>query len=184
MMLMGAKCCPDDRAKAAIEAVNADFGRDYAQIMGTNGTKHYVISQDQAFRAMRTSLGHLGMEVTTSDPGSGYLRASAPAPTPLSLDEWRELSAADLPRFRRHIVEHCGLPGYLATFDHTLVDVVIDVTTIEASQGGVDVDVTMAMQWRESPGSGIPERTFPPPSTLEFGVKKFWTSFETQLNEI
>lgn len=177
-------CVSADKKISAIRAVNEDFRQEYEPIIRQEGTRVFKASEAQAFAAMESSLRKLGMTIEAQDSSAGYLRAAAPAPQPLTREEWGRVAEADLPRMRRVVKEHVGFMGGFIKFEPEGLDIVINVTTIEVSGGKVEVSTTMRMRETAPPKTGYPRREYPPPTAVRMGIAKFWSRFETELDRI
>lgn len=167
----------------AVHAVDADFCRSYEQIMKEDGTRTFRADESQAFIAMDSALRQLGMRIEAQDSSVGYIRSVAPAPKPLTQEEWQQAAEKDLPRMHSILVEHVGVLGYLAPFEPEGLDILINVTTVQVSQ---DVEVTASMRMRPvvEPKKGWPRRECPPPAAMRMGLAKFWSTFGKELDRV
>lgn len=177
-------CVSDAEKINAIKAVNEDFRQEYEPIITAQGTRLFNASQPQAFVAMEASLRKLGMTVEAQDSRVGYIRAAAPAPAPLTHEEWQRVGDTDLPRMRRIVKEHVGPMGGFIKFEPQGLDIVLNVTTLETSSRQVEVSVTMRMRETAPPKTGYPRREYPPPTAVRMGIAKFWSQFDRELSRI
>ena len=177
-------CVSDAEKINAIKAVNDDFRQEYEPIIRAQGTRLFNASQPQAFVAMEACLRKLGMIVEAQDSSVGYIRAAAPAPAPLTDEEWQRAGETDLPRMRRIVKEHVGPMGGFIKFEPQGLDIVLNVTTLATSSRQVEVSVTMRMRETAPPKTGYPRREYPPPSAVRMGIAKFWSQFEIELSRI
>ncbi len=179
-----AGCVTLEQKANAIRAVNADFRKAYEQIIKESGTTVFNATEAQAFAAMKSCLKKLGMVIETQDSSVGYLRVAAPAPKPLTREEWKRAGEADLPRMRKIVKEQVGVMGGFIKFEPEGLDIVINITTIPKSPGRVELSVSMRMREVTPPKSGFPRREYPPPTAVRIGIAKVWSQFDTELTRI
>ena len=172
---------PQHEIGQAIDAINAAFRTDYEAILKKNGTRTYPVSRAEAYDAMRVSLARLGMIVETQDPLLGYVNVYAPAPLPLSPEEWRRASEADLPRARQHIGPHVGMFANFFKFEPEGLEVVIGGTVVEVPNG-VAVSYTARMREVSPPKSGMPRREYLPPTAVQMGLDKMWRELQREFD--
>lgn len=174
---------PEQDKIEAVRAVNDDFCKAYEQIMHEEGTRSFRADETQAFIAMDSALRQLGMRIEAQDSSVGYIRSVAPAPKPLTSEEWQQAAEKDLPRMHAIIVEHVGVLGYLAPFEPEGLEILINVTTFQRS---AEVEVTASMRMRPvvEPKTGWPRRECPPPTAMRMGLAKFWSTFEKELERV
>lgn len=180
LLALAAGCVSEPQRIAAIQAVNEVLRADYERILAEDGTHTYNVPRDQAFDAMRVAFGRLGMLVADQSPDLGYLSVYAPAPRPLTEEEWRQAASADLPKVRRIVVDQVGPLGYLFTFEPQGLDIVITATAIQV-RGGTSISLTMRMREVAPPKTGYPRREYAPPTGVRMGLHKLWTAIEREL---
>lgn len=173
-------CVSDTAIRNATLAVDAEFRHQYEIVLAAKGTRAYPVERDAAFAAMRATLERLGMKVENQDPELGYLSAGAPAPSPLSDEEWRQAARKDEPKLQAIVLKHAGPVGWFVHFEPEGLDVVITVTAI-AGAGSTDISLTMRLREIAPPRSGMPRRQYPPPTAVELGLDKIWSAFEQAL---
>ena len=174
-------CATDRQIHDAITAVNVEFQRQYEQVLAVEGTRVVDAGRARAFDAMAMALTRLDMQVETQDPGLGYLNVYAPAPKPLSSEEWQRAVAADLPLMRRLVRPHVGLLAEFLEFEPDAFDIVINATIVPR---GARSAVSLTMRMREvekAKPSKFPRREYPPPTALRIGIAKIWAAFEREL---
>jgi len=181
LQLGSAGCASQKEIRDAVNAVNADFRLDYEKLIKERGTRTFRVSPARAFMAMERALTQLGLTIDAKDAAAGYLRASAPAPQPLSLAEWRRAAKMDQPRFQEIVRRHAGLIGWFVSFEPEGLDIVLHVTMHPQAPGVVAISVTMRLKETAPPKSGIPRRKYPPPTAFRIGLDKFWRAFEQAL---
>jgi hypothetical protein len=176
-------CTLDPRNLAdAINAINNNFRTDYEAILKKNGTRVFKdVSRAEVYDAMRVSLARLGMMVETQDPVLGYVNVYAPAPLPLTQEEWRRAAEADLPRAREIIGPYVGMFRNFFRFEPEGLEIVIGGTAVETS-AGVAVSYTARMREIVPPKSGIPRREYLPPTAVEMGLNKMWQELQRELD--
>jgi len=175
---------PDADKIRAIRAVNADFRQAYEQIIKESGTAVFNATEAQAFAAMKACLKTLGMAIETQDSSVGYLRVAAPAPKPLTRQEWQRAVKTDLPRMRKIVKREIGLMGAFITFEPEGLDIVINVTAVPMPPDSVELSVSTRMREVAPPKSGFPRREYPPPTAMRMAVAKIWSQFDTELTRI
>ena len=164
----------------AINAVNEGFRADYERQLAEKGTRVYPVSQAEAFVAMRVTLAQFGMRTEQQDQTLGHLAVAANAPVPLSDDEWRAASEADLPLLRRLIAPHVGAAANFVQFEPQGLQVVINAVFLEAPRG-TEVSLTVRLREIAPPRSGWPRREYVSPHVLTVGLDKIFGSFEREL---
>jgi hypothetical protein len=178
--LLAAGCATDDQIRGALIDVNNEFRQQYERILAENGTRVYKVKRQEAFNATRIALTRLAMRIGGQSEELGYLNVFAPAPVPLSPDEWRQAADRDLPKLRELAKKHVGLMAYFVKFEPEGLEIVINTTTIEVP-AGTEVSLTMRMREIAPPPSGMPRREYPPPSAVRMGLDKIWRELEAEL---
>jgi hypothetical protein len=173
-------CVSEQAKRDAVTAVNLEFRKEYERTLLEDGTRVYAITPNLAMEAMHRILQQMGMRVETEDLTLGVGRFAANAPTPLTTEEWRQTSNADLPKLQGIARPYVG---WLATefirFEPEGLEIVITVTALSLASG-TEVSLTMRMREIEAPRSGMPRRDYPPPTGLRIGLTKIWDEFEAQ----
>lgn len=178
--LLATGCATDDQIRGALIDVNNEFRQQYERILAENGTRVYKVKRQEAFNATRIALARLAMRIGGQSEELGYLNVFAPAPIPLSPDEWRQAADRDLPKLRELAKKHVGLLAYFVRFEPEGLEIVINTTTIEVP-AGTEVSLTMRMREIAPPPSGMPRREYPPPSAVRMGLDKIWRELEAEL---
>lgn len=180
LVLVAAGCVSEGEKRNAVNAINAEFRKDYEAILAKNGTRVYKVTRAEAYDAIRVSLAGLGMTVESQDPVLGYVNVFAPAPLPLSPAEWRQAADADLPRTREIIRPYVGIVGDMFfNFEPRGLETVISGTVVEVP-GGTEVSFTARMREIASPQSGFPRREYLPPTAVQMGLDKMWDRLERE----
>src|SRR5438045_996832 len=98
--LLAGGCATDEQIIGALTDINYDFRLEYERILLEKGTRVYRVPKGAAYAALQGALGRLGMQVADQSADIGYLNVRAPAPRPLSAQEWSIAGGRDLPRMR------------------------------------------------------------------------------------
>ena len=178
--LLATGCATDDQIRGALIDVNNEFRQQYERILAENGTRVYKVKRQEAFHAMRIALTRLAMRMRNQEPDLGYVNVYAPAPIPLSPDEWRQAAERDTPKLREIAKKHVGVLAYFVKFEPEGLEIVINATAIEVA-AGTEVSLTMRMREVAPPPSGMPRREYPPPSAVRIGLDKIWKELEAEL---
>ena len=178
--LLAAGCATEDQIRGALTDVNHEFRLQYEAILAENGTRVYKVKRQEAFHAMRIALTRLAMRMRNQEPDLGYVNVYAPAPIPLSPDEWRQAAERDTPKLREIAKKHVGVLAYFVKFEPEGLEIVINATAIEVA-AGTEVSLTMRMREVAPPPSGMPRREYPPPSAVRVGLDKIWKELEAEL---
>jgi len=125
------------------------------------------------------ALIRLGMIVESQDPIVGTLSVAAPAPRPLTLEEWRHTIQADLPMMASILCPVLGPYCKTLKFEPDDYVIVINATVLAAS-GGAEVSLTTRMR-EIVPRPGTPRRDYPPPTGVYMALDKIWASFDKEL---
>ena len=180
--LMGKSCevdVTDQRVADAITEVNQVFRQGYKTMLADVGTKSYPLPVDKAAAAMKETLTELGFSVVHSE-ADYYIAVTAPAPTPLSKQEWDRARSADGPDFRRIASKHLGLKGKLAKLSPDGLNIDGVITLVGTADGKTDISITF--RFRETrpqpPESILPRREYPPPTASRMGYEKIWKRFQ------
>ena len=175
-----AACASDQQKINAIQAVNQGFRTEYEKLLADKGSRSYRVARADAFLAMRVTLASLGMRTEQQDLSLGHLAVAGAAPAPLSDEEWRTASAADLPLLQRLIEPHVGLAANFVKFEPQGLEVVINATVLEAA-AGTEVSLTVRLRETAPPRSGWPRREYVAPQLLKVGLEKIFSAFEREL---
>ena len=181
MLALALAGCANDQEKInAIKAVNQGFRVEYEKLLATSGSHIYKVSQAEAFVAMRVTLAAMGMRTEQQDVALGHLAVAAKAPLPLTDDEWRSASEADLPMLQQLIKPYVGVAAHFVKFEPQGLDVVINATIVEVA-AGTEVSLTVRLRETAPPRSGWPRREYVSPHVLTHGLDKIFTEFEREL---
>jgi len=179
LAMLVAGCITDAQKGSAIDGINKAFRAEYEAILAEKGTRVYKVTRAEAYDAVRVSLARLGMIVEAQDPVLGYVNVYAPAPRPLSVEEWQQAAAADLPRTREIIGPHVGIYRHFFNFEATGLETVISGTVVPGP-AGTKISFTARMRETAPPQSGFPRREYLPPTAVRMGLDKMWTEVERE----
>src|SRR5262245_54579746 len=164
----------DDKVRQAIEAANEDSKKSYEAILAERGTRTFKVTRAEAYDAVRIGLARLGMTVETQDPVLGFVNVYAPAPRPLTQEEWNRAAEADLPRLRKLV---CPIVGEFACsfikFEPEGLQVTLSGTVVSVPEGTA-ISFTARMREIAPPKSGWPRREYLPPTAVRYGLDKMW----------
>lgn len=170
---------PEEK-KSAVKAVNEAFRKDYEAVLKEDGTRYFPVPINRSLTTTRACLTLMGMSSLGEDIDTGYLRMKAPAPKPLTMQEWQDATRIDQPRLRSIVVKHVGVPGHFVRFEPEGLDVVINATALAATDGS-RISLTMRLSEVAPPRTGYPRREYPPPTAVRSGLNKIWRCVENRL---
>ena len=173
-----ASCASDEALKAPARDVSEAFRIEYEQILEKRGKRVYPRRREDSVYRVRTAALALGMRVESYDLDLGYVRFSAPAPTPLNLREWGEVAEQDLPKMRAIVEKHVGyFMKWAVPFETEGLDIVINAT-IGAVPQGSEVALSARMRQLKPPPTGYPRREYPPPTGVHRALDKLWAAID------
>lgn len=173
---------PPERFVEAFTKLNRAFQTEYERILGERGSRSLSARPDDAFNALHAGLIRLGMIVENRDPDAGTLTVAAPAPRPLTADEWRRTVETDTPMMGAILCPILGAYCKSLKFEPDDYVIVINATVLAAGTGGSEVSLTTRMR-EIAPRPGMPRRDYPPPTGVRLALDKIWGSFERELVE-
>ena len=179
-LFAGCASITDEQKRNAINAVNAEFKRQYEQILVEQGTRRYRVTPDEAFDTLRVTLTRLGMRIGDQSPSIGYINVFAPAPTPLDQDEWLKAEAQDLPKMREIVCKYIDVRCQFIRFEPEGLDIVIN-GTVNPVRNEAEVSLTVRMREVKPPQTGMPRRDYAPPTAVRMGLDKIWRNYEQEL---
>jgi len=172
-------CVTVEDKRCAVDAINKDFRKDYEAILVKDGTRVFSVSRAEAYDAVRVAMARLQMTVEAQDPVLGYVNVYAPAPLPLTDQEWREAAAADIGRTREIIGPCVGVFRVFFDFEPAGLESVISGTVVELPTGTA-ISFTARMREIAPPKSGFPRREYLPPTAVRMALRKMWTEIERE----
>ena len=168
-----------EQVAAALSELNKAFQVAYERILDERGSRSDVAPRATSFAALEAGLRRLGMIVESRDPDGGTLTVAAPAPRPLSMDEWQRVVQEDGPMMMRILCpklgDYCRKLGF-APDDFVIV---INATVLTAANNSSRITLTTRMrEIVERPG--LPRREYPPPTGVHMALDKIWTEYERE----
>lgn len=164
----------------AINSLNDAFRVEYERILATEGTRVFQTDRKTAVAAAQTAMTRLKLRLDDEVPALGFMSFSAPAPLPLTPEEWEQVNQADLPKARATLRPHVGWMADYFRFEPKGLDIVINVTVAE-SRGATSVALTMRMREVTPVDMDLPRRDYPPPTAVRMGIDKIWREFDQAL---
>jgi len=168
-----------EQVNDALTELNKAFQEEYEKILDQRGSRLDVAPRATAFAALEASLRRLGMIVESRDPDGGTLTVAAPAPRPLSMDEWQRVVQDDGPMMMRILCPKLGEYCRKIRFEPEDYVIVINATVLGAANNSSRVSLTTRMrEIKERPG--VPRRDYPPPTGVRMALDKIWGEYERE----
>jgi hypothetical protein len=168
-----------EQVNEALTQLNRAFQEEYERILDQRGSRSDVAPRATSFAALEAALRRLGMIVESRDPDGGTLTVAAPAPRPLSMDEWQRVVQDDGPMMARILCPKLGEYCRKIRFEPDDYVIVINATVLGAANNSSRVSLTTRMrEIKERPG--VPRRDYPPPSGVRMALDKIWTECAAQ----
>ena len=168
-----------EQVHEALTSLNKAFQEEYERILDQRGSRSDVAPRATSFVALESALRRLGMIVESRDPDGGTLTVAAPAPRPLSMDEWQRVVQDDGPMMARILCPKLGEYCRKIRFEPDDYVIVINATVLGAANNSSRVSLTTRMrEIKERPG--VPRRDYPPPSGVRMALDKIWTEYERE----
>lgn len=86
-------CATQAQINQLVHVVDAQWSKDYRQLMDKFGYREYRVPIFDAIASMQDALENIGMVVDGTDLSAGVVRASSVTPSPLTRAEWEEMAA-------------------------------------------------------------------------------------------
>jgi hypothetical protein len=166
----------------AILKLESAWLQENLRILESDGHRLFKASKQQAFEAAQLTVRRLGMAVEEQNYDTGFLLATAPAPTPLTMEEWAEVQKQDTAGFQKIIAQDIGSLSYFATLDPSGKDVVGNVFITE-KEAKVEVSIGLRLRSTRATSDRL-RRLQAPPTAVRMGLRKFWNAFEIELGSI
>ena len=161
----------------ALTRLNHAFQDSYERILDERGSRSDAAARANAFHALESALRGLGMIVESRDPDAGTLTVAAPAPRPLSADEWRRVVETDGPLMAGILCPILGDYCRQVRFEPDDYVIVINATVLAGSGGGSQISLTTRMR-EIVPRPGVPRRDYPPPTGVRMALDKIWAAYD------
>ena len=182
VLLMTACGTLDASKNRAILKLESTWLQENLRILEKDGRRQYKASKQQAFEATQLAVRRLGMVVDEQNYETGFMLVSAPAPTPLTMEEWAEVQKQDTEGFQKIIAEEIGSISYFQTLDPSGKDVVGNFFITE-KDAKVEVSIGLRLRITRATSDSL-KRLQPPPTAVRMGVQKFWNAFEIELASV
>jgi Caspase domain len=183
LVLLTTACVSLDASyNRAILKLESAWLQENIRILDSDGRRLFKASKQQAFEAAQLAVRRLGMAVEEQNYGTGFLLATAPAPTPLTMEEWAEVQRKDTEAFRKIIAEEIGSISYFAILDPSGKDVVGNVFITE-KEDKAEVSIGLRLRSTRATTDRL-RRLQAPPTAVRMGLSKFWNAFEIELGSI
>jgi len=163
----------------ALTRLNQAFQDAYERILDERGSRSDAAPRAGAFNALESALRRLGMIVESRDPDGGTLTVAAPAPRPLTLDEWRKVVETDGPLMAGILCPILGEYCRQVRFNPDDYVIVINATVLPGPASGSRISLTTRMR-EIVPRPGVPRRDYPPPSGVRMALDKIWAGYERE----
>jgi len=180
LALLATACVSDTQVRDAIVDVNSEFRVEYERVLAERGSRVYRVSRTRAYEAVVAAMKRIGMHIGDQAEDLGYLGVFAPAPAPLSQEEWKRAAEVDLPKLRQIASRHVGLVAQFLNFEPEGLEVVINATVL-GTGGSSEISLTMRMREYAPPKSGRPRREYAPPTAVRQGLDKIWSEIDQEL---
>jgi hypothetical protein len=171
-----------EQIRQAFTNLNEKFRVEYERALNEKGARTIPANRASAFEALNAALARLGMIVESRDSDVGILTVAAPAPRPLSTDEWRRTIQSDLPMMAAILCPILGSYCTTIKFEPDDYVIVINATVLATPAGGAEVSLTTRMR-EIAPRPGTPRRDYPPPTAVRTALDKIWGAFDQALAE-
>jgi len=168
-----------NQVNEALTRLNKTFQESYERILDERGSRSDVALRAIAFAALESALRRLGMIVESRDPDAGTLTVAAPAPRPLSADEWRRVVQDDGPMMARILCPTLGEYCRQIRFEPEDYVIVINATVLGAANNASRISLTTRMR-EINPRPGVPRREYPPPTGVRMALDKIWAEYERE----
>lgn len=168
-----------EQVHKAFTSLNEKLRIEYERAIDERGTRTVGTARSVAFDALGSALATLGMIVENRDPDVGTLTVAAPAPRPLSSEEWRRTVQSDLPMLGEVLCPILGPYCTSVKFEPDDYVIVINAVVRTAASGA---EVSLTTRMREIvPRPGMPRRDYPPPTGVRMALDKIWSRFDAEI---
>lgn len=178
-LVAGCALSPQQK-RDAINAINTEFRTEYERILAVGGSRTFRTDRKTAIAATEAAMARLKMRLDDEVPALGFMSFSAPAPLPLTPEEWERVNETDLPKARAVLRPHVGWMADHFRFEPKGLDIVVNATVTE-TRGASTVALTMRMREVTPVDLELPRRDYPPPSAVSVGLEKIWREIDREL---
>ena len=138
---------------------------------------------DEVYDAGVNTLEALGFTISERNRNSGYLFGVAPAPAPLSENEWKEYGKPDEAEAQAIVAKTMPFTSLFTRLHIDGVEVHI-LTTARPVETGTEVSFEYTIVDHKVINMGLYAPKNPGPTMARFGMIKAWKEFERQLNRV
>ena len=175
-------CISMQEVQHGMNSLDDSWKKRNTSLMKSVGTKIYKTSKKEAFNAMSMALTDLGFIVESASYETGLLVLRAPAPAPLTKEEYLIITKGDELEAKEIMSEAAGsLVGSFTSLGSFLSDVVLNVHMLERKK---DLLISLRMII-DTPAAAVPQGMKmgqqPPPSALKAGAAKIWDAFDRNI---
>lgn len=178
--LVLASCVSLEEVNRAFFAVDAEWQRDYDDVVEEYGTRYYPVPKDVAIELLIDSLQDMGMIIQSRGLTDGIVLVESLAPDPLSKDEWQAVAEIEEPRMKRIVSEEIGsASAAFFVLDPTRYRIILG-----AKVSGNKNTSLITIQGRLIHVGGIQGMYTPkhiPPLAAQLGAVKIWDHFRKKL---
>lgn len=181
VLLFLAGCVTDSQHNKAMSDIDAFWKSKNDDIVSGEGRRVVQMPQREAFIAVQKTAQRLGMTIEDVDRETGFLLASAAAPTPLTQDEWKIVQDHDTDEMREVVGETIGAASWFVDLDPSGKEVLANVLINETGEG---TEISIGIRLRATrTEAGRDRRLQPPPTAMRIGMEKFWAIFEEEAGQ-
>ena len=153
------------------------------KIRAEMGTVAVDATTDQAFDALANTLEALGFTISEKNSDSGRIFGMAPAPTPLSLEEWEEGRKIDEPQAKSIVAKTMPFTSLFMSMRVDEVEVHVS-GAVRSSNAATEVSVAYTVLDKKAIRMGVHSPENPGPTLARTGMIKAWKEFERQLAKV
>ena len=178
-MTVASACVSATQYNTAMTKLDSDWKKENDRAFARAG-RVVDINRYDAFLAVLATFRRIGMVVEQQDLDTGFIFATAPAPVPLTAEEWRQVQDADTSEMRAIIQPEVGLASWFATLDPSGKDVLVNAYVTDRPEG-VEIALAMRLLLSQKMEDGRAKRTQAPPTAVRIGLEKFWRAFDREM---
>lgn len=169
--------CSTADIRQAVRDIDDIWGQQNGSYLATEGRRIVDATPYQALVALERTARQLGFRIDWGGPESGQFQASAPAPLPLSQQEWQRVEREDTPKAQAIAARSVGPLSLAFSFNVKDVYVVANVRASEIEDVGTEVTVDLGL--RVPPD--LVSSTEVPPTATQIGIRKLWHTFDREI---
>lgn len=173
-------CVSATQYNTAMTKLDSDWKKENDRAFERAGRRMVDIDRYDAFLAVLAAFRRIGMVVEQQDLDTGFIFATAPAPVPLTAEEWRRVQDADTSEMQAIIQPDVGLASWFATLDPSGKDVLVNAFLTDRPEG-IEIALGMRLLLGKKMENGRAKRTQAPPTAVRIGLGKFWSAFDREV---